>query len=65
MIKLDGEGLNELFKRGIINEKALKKINIVNYYESQPDRKHAIKKTADRFNCTVQNVHRILKNKRS
>lgn len=65
MIKLDGDGLNELYRRGIINNSTLKKINIVNYYESQSDKKHAIRNTATRFNCTVQNVHRILKNKKS
>jgi len=64
MIKLDGEGLNELYKRGVINHKVIKKINIINYYESRAingTKRHAVRDTARRFNCSVQNIYRVIK----
>jgi Mor family transcriptional regulator len=63
MLKLDGEGLNELYKRGVINSKQLKKINIINYYEARAgsSKRHAVRDTAKRFGCTVQNIYRVIK----
>ena len=66
-MKLDGEVLNELFRRGILKDKGLKKINIINYYESRSlaNKRHAVKETATRFNCSPQYIHKVLKDDKS
>lgn len=65
-MKLDGETIQELYKRGLLTEKAVKHINIVNSVEAlkKSDPKHAISRTARKFNCSRQNIYAVLKKNR-
>lgn len=61
-MKLDGETIQELYKRGILTEKSIRVVNIWNHYEllkSQGIQGAAIK-TANKFGITKQKLNAIL-----